>query len=69
MMKIYPQLDAHRLDFLHRFYSANMVSGVRFQVSEKAEVLAYPHIKRHLNRAANRAQELIQSRRTAGFRQ
>jgi hypothetical protein len=26
MMKIYPQLDAHRLDFLHRFYSANMVS-------------------------------------------
>jgi len=33
-----------------------MVSGVRFQVSEKAEVLVYPYIKRQVNRVANHAQ-------------
>jgi hypothetical protein len=42
MMKMYLYLDAHRPDFFHRFYSADMVSGVRFHVSEKAEVLVYP---------------------------
>jgi len=33
MMKMYLYLDAYRLDFFHHFYSANTVSGVRFQVS------------------------------------
>ena len=66
---MYLYLDAHRLDFFHRFYSADMVSGVRFQVSEKAEVLVYPHIKRHVTRATNHAQDVIQNRRTAVFRQ
>jgi hypothetical protein len=44
-MKMYQYLDAHRLDFFHRFSSVDMVSGVRFQVSEKAEVLVYPYMK------------------------
>ncbi|CAB1076516.1 hypothetical protein D1AOALGA4SA_4312 [Olavius algarvensis Delta 1 endosymbiont] len=52
---MYLYLDAYRLDFFHRFYSADMVSGVRFQVSEKAEVLVYPYIKRQVNRVANHA--------------
>ena len=31
MMKMCLYLDAHRLGFFHRFYSANMVSVFRFQ--------------------------------------
>jgi hypothetical protein len=66
---MYLYLDAHRLDFFHRFSSADMVSGFRCQVSEKAEVLVYPYIKRQVNRVANHAQNLIQNRRAAAFRQ
>jgi hypothetical protein len=29
-------------DFLHRFYSENLVSGVRFRLSEKVDAIAYP---------------------------
>ena len=69
MMKMYLYSDAHILGFFHRFYSANMVSGVRCQVSEKAEVFVYPFIKRQVNRVANHAQDVIQNRRTVVFRQ
>ena len=53
VMKMCLHLDAHRLDFLHRFYSANMVSGFRFQVSEKAEVFVSSKTKRQEDRSAN----------------
>ena len=66
---MYLYLEAHRLELFHRFYSADMVSGVRFQVSEKAEVLVYPYIKRQVNCVANHAPDVIQNRRTAVFRQ
>ena len=68
-MKMYLYLDAHRIDFFQRFYSADMVSGVRFQVSEKAEVSVYPSIKRQVNRVANHAQGVIQNRGTKVYRQ
>ena len=41
MMKMGLYLDAHRFGFFHRFYSANLVSVFRFQVSEKAELFLY----------------------------
>ena len=49
VMKMHLRLDAHRLNFLHCFYSANSVSGVRFQVSGKVKAIAYPRIKPHQN--------------------
>jgi hypothetical protein len=69
MKKMYLYLDAHRRDFFHRFHSADMVSGVRFQVPEKAEVFVYPYFKRKVNRVTNHAQDVLQNRRTAVFRQ
>jgi len=41
-MKINLLPDAHRLNFLYNFCSADSVSSVRFQVSGKAEAIAYP---------------------------
>ena len=42
LMKIHLQPYAYRLNFLNRFCSVNLVSGVRFQVSGKADAIAYP---------------------------
>ncbi len=69
MMNICPYPDAHGRNFFHRFYSSDMFSGFRFQVSEKSEVLVYPYIKRQVNRVANKAQDVIQNRRIAVCRQ
>jgi hypothetical protein len=41
-MKILLYLDAYRLNFLHRFCSGKLVSGVGFQVSGKVDAIAYP---------------------------
>jgi hypothetical protein len=42
VMKIHLYPYARRLNFLNRFCSANLVSGVWFQVSGKADAMAYP---------------------------
>gem|GEM_PF-4679041 len=64
MMKMYMYLDAHRLDFFSAFFfrrfsfpayaslQTGSQTGVRFQVSEEAEVVVYPYIKRQMNRVA-----------------
>jgi len=42
VMKIHLLIDARRLNFFNRFCSANLVSGVGFQVSGKVGARAYP---------------------------